>query len=115
MSARRRGDDNSMDGWVAQCLFRIFCNLHIGKMSVHFLQSGSIAVDDPDDFAALFVVEIPNKVWPPLASPNHRHANHCHSGRRRLALQRSTVPATKKSRSAPGHPWVNRSEPLRLK
>src|SRR5262245_38334432 len=86
--ARGRSDNNCVDRGVAQCLLRIFRNLDIGKMSLHFVQSGGIAVDDPDDFARLFVVEIPNEVGPPLASPNNRHANHCHSGRRRLALPR---------------------------
>ena len=86
VSARWRGDDNGVDRRVAQCLLRIFCSLHIGKMSVHLLQSRRIAIDDPDDFARLLVVEIPDEVRPPLASPNHRHANHCHPCRRRFDL-----------------------------
>jgi len=76
VSARRRGYDDGVDRRVAQSLLRIFRNLHIGTMSVHFLQSGCIAIDDPDDFARLFVVEISDEVRPPLASPNHGHVDH---------------------------------------
>jgi len=36
---------------------------------VHFLQSRRIAIDDPDDFARLFVMEISDEVRPPLPAP----------------------------------------------
>ena len=99
-----RGDHNGVDRRIAQCLLRILRNLHIGKMSVHFLQSRRIAIDDPDDFARLFVVEISDEVRPPLASPNHRHANHCHACRHRLGLPSLPMRAARKSRSAPRPP-----------
>src|SRR4030095_2812449 len=86
VSACGRGHDNGVDRWVAQCLASILPNLHIGKTSVYLVQSGRIAVDDPDYFARLLVVKIPNEVWPPLASPKHRHANHSRPCRRRVEL-----------------------------
>src|SRR5262245_3190385 len=88
MRARGRGDHHGVNRRIAECLLRIFRGLHIGKVSLHFVQSGGVAIDDPDDFTRLFVVEIANEVRSPLASPNHRHANHCYSGRRRLPLPR---------------------------
>src|SRR5215468_9913988 len=84
-------------------------------MSVDFVQSGGIAIDDPHDFARFLVVEIPNEVRPPLASPNHRHANHCHPWHRRLGLPNAPMRGTRKSRSAPRHHCANRSELLRLR
>jgi hypothetical protein len=95
---RRRGDDNGLDRSVAQCLISIFPNLHIGKTSVHLVQSGRIAVDDPDYFARLLVVKIPNQVRPPLASPKHRHANHSHPCCR-FDLPKGRLRATRKPRS----------------
>ena len=109
-----RGDDNGVDSLVAQCLLGIFPNLHIGKPSLHLVQSSRIAVDDPDHFARLLVVKIPNEVRPPLASPNHRHPNHCHPRRRRFDLPNCRVRAARKPPSAPGHRSVNRSRLFRL-
>ena len=114
MSTRRRAYDNGVDRRVAQCHVRIFRSLHIGKMSVDLVQSGRIAVDDPDDFACLLVVKIPNKVRPPLASPNHRHANHCHPCRGRFNPPSRRVRAIRKPHSVPGRRCVNRSGSFRF-
>jgi hypothetical protein len=45
-----------VDRRVAQCLLRILRNLRIGKMSVHFLQSRRIAIDDPAPSTATRII-----------------------------------------------------------